>query len=326
MSKRKIIQEQIVFLDAGSVDFGDVLLEPLRKAGRLTVFQVTRPAEIFKRAKSADHVVVNKCRFDADLLKRLKNLKSIHLTATGTNNIDLVAAEKNRIAVTNVRDYCTDAVAQYTISAILNLAGNIFELDRRVRAGEWSRSRFFTVTPTGFQQVAGQTLGIIGYGAIGRRVARLARGLGMKIMIARIPGRCYSAGELKKRVLFSKVIRASDFMTIHAPLTKLTARLINRRVLHDMKPGSFLINTARGGIVHEKALDAALRSGRLGGAVLDVLEKEPPALNHPLLKTPRLILTPHASWSSLQARNRVIEEVALNIKAFCAHQKRNRVV
>jgi glycerate dehydrogenase len=176
------------------------------------------------------------------------------------------------------------------------------------------------------REIYGKKLGIIGYGAIGKRVSEIAKAFGMKVLISRIPARTYSKKEKMTRLSFNEVVRLSDVITIHAPLTPLTQGLISASVIRKIKKGAFLINMSRGGIVDEKALRSALESGHLGGAAADVLTEEPPPRNHVLLGAPNFLLTPHVAWASQEARARLIHEIALNIKAFQRGKRRNRVV
>lgn len=317
-------QDKIVFLDAGTVDYGDVSLDEIRKLGRLKTFFKTLPSEICDRVEGAAHVITNKCRIDADLLRSLKSVRCIHAAATGFNNIDVEMARKAGIGVTNVSGYSTESVVQFTFGFLLALAGNLEKYNRAAHDGRWSRSPFFMYADFTIREIHGKTLGIIGFGAIGRRVAEIAKAFGMKVLAARIPGRKHGAGE--RRVPFEKAVRQSDFLTIHAPLTDLTRGLINARVIRMMKKGAFLINMARGGIVDETALARALRTGHLAGAACDVLTVEPPPRSHVLMKAPNLLMTSHVAWASLEARTRLVHEIAMNIRAFQKGARRNRIV
>lgn len=318
-------QRRLVFLDAGTVDYGDLPLDLFKKYGAFKVFHATSAEQMPGRLKRAQIAITNKCRFPRELLNRLKNLHGIFVTATGTNNIDLKAAKENGIAVANVPGYSTQSVVQFTIGFILSLAGNLLRYNQVAHDGTWSRSQFFAYGAFPIKEVYGKKLGIIGYGAIGKTVAKIAQALGMQVMVSRIPGRRYSRKEAAGRYSFEQVIRQSDFVTIHAPLSSLTQNLINMRVLGKMKPGAFLINMARGGIVNEKALLKALRSGHLAGAATDVLTQEPPPKNHPLVGAPHLLMTPHVAWASIEARQRLVREVTMNIDSFLKGKKRNRV-
>ncbi len=317
-------KDRIVFLDAGSVDWGDLSLSELARLGDLTVYPQTESSKIEARSRGAQIIVTNKCRLTAKILSSLKHLKLICVAATGINNIDLDAARHLRIAVTNVPGYSTETVVQFTFSFLLSLACNLRNYDEAAHDGRWSQSRFFTLPSFPVREISGKVLGIVGYGKIGRRVAQAAKIFGMKVLVAQIPGRRYSAKEKKGRVSWGNFLRQSDFVTLHAPLTPLTQNLIDAKALGKMKKKSFLINMARGGLVNEKALDDALRSGHLAGAAADVLSEEPPPKNHLLLKVPNFILTPHVAWASREARARLVYEMALNIKAFRQGKRRNR--
>jgi len=322
---KEIPSDKIVFLDSGTLDFGDLSLKLFSTLGKLTLHSKSSPTQMKIRLKNATHVITNKCRFDAKLLNQLESVQSIHLAATGVNNVDLAAAKKNDIAITNVVGYSTDAVAQFTLALILALAGNLVNYDRGIKAGTWSRSPFFMWSKFHVSEVAGKTLTILGYGHIGRRVARLARALGMRILVCQVPGRRYPKTKLR-RVSLAEGLRRADYFTIHTPLSPLTEGLINAKSICTMKPSAYLINTARGGIVVEKELAQALKKGLIAGSAVDVLSSEPPPKNHPLLKAPNMLLTPHMAWATLEVRQRLVGEVFKNIKSFQAGKKRNRVV
>lgn len=316
---------EIVFLDAGTVQYGDISFGELESLGSFKSYPATLPRDIEKRVNGARVVLTNKCVFDAPLLSRLKTVRLIALAATGTNNIDLKAARRRGVAVANVSGYSTETVLERTFSFILALAGNLVKFNQASHDGSWSRSPFFTLPKFPIQEIYGKTLGIVGYGQIGKRVAQAARTFGMKVMVALLAGRSYSASEKIRRLPLETLLRRSDFVTLHAPLTPLTKNLINAESLGWMKRGSFLINMARGELVDEKALARALCSGHLAGGAADVLSKEPPPRNHFLLKSPNFLLTPHIAWASREARARLIHEMALNIQAFQKGRRRNRV-
>lgn len=313
----------MVFLDAGTVDYGDVSLGEIGKLGNLKTYFTTSPAQVVSRARNAEVVIVNKCVLSADLINALPKLRCIAVAATGVNNVDLEAAKKRGIAVVNVAGYSTESVAQCTLSFLLALAGKLFEHNQASHSGKWSRSPFFVLPDFPYRNVSGKVLGIVGYGNIGKRVAEMAQVFGMKIMPARIPGRSGSGG---KRYSLEETAKKADFLTIHAPLSPLTKNLIDEGILRKMKKTAYIINMARGGIVDEKALKAALQKGRIAGAALDVLAQEPPAAKHPLLGVKNLLLTPHVAWASVESRENLIREIALNLKMFISGKKRNRVV
>jgi len=319
-------KDLIIFPDAGTVNFGDLSLEALKPWGHCRFYSQTPPSKLYDRVRSASIVITNKCRFDRALLKRLPELRCIHLTATGVNNIDLDAAREFGVAVTNVPNYSTETMAQSTLALILALACDLIRMNDQSRNGKWSKSPFAMMVPVKVTEIKGKVLGVIGYGNIGRRVAALARAFGMKVLIGRIPGKKYSKKDIQQRDSFEKVIRESDFLTLHVPLTPLTRNLIHRSILRKMKHGSYIVNVARGGVVNELALREALDKGHLAGAAVDVLTEEPPPRNHILMKAPNLIMTPHALWASLDVRKRLVKEVALNMKAFYGKKRRNRIV
>lgn len=315
---------RIVFLDAGSIDYGDVSLAPLLRTGSVRIFHQTPPGLVAARCRGARIVITNKCRFDQKILSQLPDLQCLCITATGTNNVDLKAARRQGVAVTNVAGYSTESVAQLTIAFLLALALDLKNLTSAVEKGKWSQSPFFALVPTKITELSGKTLGILGYGRIGRRVAFLAKTFGMTVLVGRIPGRKYSG--TPPRISLNTLLKKSDFICLHAPLTPLTQDLIHEKQLRKMKKSAYLINMARGGLVNEKALAKALKRGYLAGAATDVLSEEPPKKNHILLGVPNLWVTPHIGWASREARENLIRELALNIKAFQQGKRRNRVV
>ncbi len=319
-------REKIVFLDAGTVDYGDLSFAEIKRLGEFKTHALTPAKGIAKRAVGATIVITNKCPFDKSLLARLKKTKLICLSATGTNNVDLEAARKRGIAVTNVSGYSTETVVQFTFAFLLALAGNLVKFNGASRDGRWSRSPLFTYSAFPIREIYGKVLGIVGYGKIGKRIHQVAKAFGMKVLVAKIPGRNYPSRQNPQRVPLGLLLRQSDFVSLHAPLSPLTKNLISPYTLRKMKKGAFLINMARGGLVDEKALARALRSGHLAGAATDVLTQEPPPRHHILLKAPNVLLTPHVAWASREARVRLIHEIALNIRAFQKGKKRNRVV
>lgn len=324
MALMKKAKEKIVFLDAGTLDYGDVSFKELHSLGKLKIYPKTPAPEILKRCQSASIVITNKCVFNKPILNRLKGLKLICIAATGTNNVDLKAARAAGIAVANVSGYSTESVVQCTFAFLLALAGNLLKFNQAAHDGRWSRSVFFTLADFPFHEINGKTLGIVGYGRIGKRVAQVAKAFGMKVLIAKIPGREYSI--LANRVPLDTLVQKSDFLTLHAPLSGITQNLINSRLLRKIKKDAYLINMARGGLVDEKALAHSLKSGRLAGAAADVLAQEPPPKNHVLLKAPHFLLTPHVAWASVEARKRLVHEIAQNIRAFQHGKIRNRIV
>lgn len=319
-------KSSIVLLDAGTLDYKDLSLDFFASLGSFKKYSRTSTAQIYNRVKSASHVITNKCVLDKNLLSRLDGLKAIHVAATGVNNIDLEAAAAKGIAVTNVAGYSTETVVQFTIGFILALAHNLVPYANAVRQGKWSGSPFFMWPGYPVVEVAGKTLCILGYGTIGRRVAQAAEALGMKVLVCKVPGRRYSKTESSGRISLAEGLRKADFFSVHTPLSALTKGLIDAKCIRTMKPGAFLINMARGGIIVEQDLVQALKQGIIAGAAADVAAVEPPSKTNPLLKAPRMLLTPHMAWASLESRQRLVREVFENIKSFEKGKNRNRVV
>jgi glycerate dehydrogenase len=274
-------------------------------------FATTAPEQTAERIKDADVVISNKVVLDRTLIANAKNLKLICACATGTNNIDLEAAKARHIPVRNVQGYAGASVPQHTLALILALATRWQQYHAAVMDGRWSRSPIFCLLDYPVMELAGKNLGIIGYGDLGRKVAQLGRALGMNILVAES-----SSGEKQQaRVPLKKLLAESDVISLHCPLSEQTEKLVNKEFLAAMKPGAFLVNTARGGLVDETALAGALTSGHLGGAALDVLSAEPPPHDHPLLAKdiPNLIITPHNAWISRESRQRLLDGVVHNI-------------
>ncbi len=306
---------RIVFLDSSTVDAGDVSFEPLAVLGELVLHPVTPPDLVRDRCQGADIVLTNKTAVDRDILSACPTVKLVAVTATGTNNVDLAAARDLGVRVTNVRGYSTESVAQHTLCLLLNLATNMHRLAREPEA--WARSPHFTRLDYPMEELAGRTLGIVGLGTIGSRVADLGRALGMRIIALGREGQPASSGDIH-RLPAAEFFPAADAVTLHCPLTPQTERLISADVLRSMKPAAFVINTGRGPLVDEDALLAALRDGTIAGAGLDVLSVEPPRPDHPLLAAnlPNLIVTPHTAWATTESRRRLLDGVARNLAAF----------
>ncbi len=320
-----------VILDLGSIDSGDLDLTPLDGVcARWTRYPSTRPGETAARIADADLVVSNKVPLGADQMAAAPGLRLICIAATGTNNVDLEAARDHGIAVTNVTGYATPSVVQHVLAIILGWATRLSDQQAAVRRGDWSQSEHFCLLDRDFggpiRELSGRRLGIVGYGELGRGVARAAEAFGMRVLIAERPGarRDPTSG----RVPLREVLPQVDVLSLHCPLTEATRNLVGAAELALMRPDALLINSARGGIVDETALAHALRAGRPGAAAVDTLGVEPPPPDHPLLAPdiPNLILTPHAAWASRESRQRLIEVVAANIAAFQAGDARNRVV
>ncbi|MCB1864537.1 MAG: D-2-hydroxyacid dehydrogenase [Chromatiales bacterium] len=314
-----------VFLDLGSVDAGDLELSRLRAAyPRWTLHASTFASETAARIAGARIVVTNKVVLDRAAIKAAPLLRLIAVTATGTNNIDLAAAAERGIAVVNLRAYATPAVVQHVLAVMLAFATRWQDYDRDVRAGAWSAATHFCMLDHPIGELAGRTLGIVGFGELGRGVARIAEAFGMQVLVAARPG---SADLPPGRVSLDELLRESHYVSLHCPLTAQTQGLIGAAAFARMRRDAVLINTARGAIVDAAALAVALRAGTIAGAAIDVLEREPPPADHPLLAPdiPNLILTPHTAWASREARQRAIDGTAANLRAFLAGTPENLV-
>jgi glycerate dehydrogenase len=316
---------QGVFLDLGSVDNGDLDTRKLdRSLPGWQWFDFTRADEVAERIRMADVVVTNKCVLDRQSLKQAGNLKLIAIAATGTNVVDLEAAVELGITVCNVRDYATGSVAQHVITLILNLVtAQPFYADR-VRRGEWSIGRQFSMHDQPIRELHELQLGVVGYGVLGKAVARLARKLDMNVLVAEHRGRAPRPDRLR----FKDMLRAADVISIHCPLNEETDGLFDQRTFRAMKSTAVLINTARGGIVVEEDLADALRTGEIAGAGVDTLSTEPPPADHPLLAAdiPNIIVTPHNAWASKAARQACLDQLATVINTFDHAVPVNRVV
>jgi glycerate dehydrogenase len=284
----------------------------------------TAPEQTANRIREADVVITNKVVLDADAFAAAPHLQLVCVAATGINNIDLDAAREHGVTVCNATGYGTPSVVQHTFALILALATRLPDYQAAVRAGEWSRSPFFCLLDFPITELAGKTLGVIGYGTLGQGVASIARAFGMQVRVAARPG---ATGIPVDRVAVEDLLEQADVLTLHCPLTDATRGLIGRAELERMKPDALLVNTARGGIVDEAALADALRAGAIGGAGMDVLTQEPPRDGNPLLADdiPNLIVTPHSAWGSHAARQRLVEQVADHIADFRAGRPGNVV-
>jgi len=313
-----------VILDLATIDRGDMDLTRIEAVcKRWAYHQQTSPEQLDARIGNADLLVSNKVVLNRKALETARP-KLVCIAATGTNNIDLDAARDLGIAVTNVTGYATPAVVQHVFALILAHATRLLDYRAAVRDGAWSRSDRFCLLDYPIRELAGRTLGIVGYGELGRGVAKVAETFGMQVLISARPGTEPGPG----RIALADLLPQVDVLSLHCPLTEQTRNLIGAPELALMKPDALLVNTARGGIVDEAALADALRHGPIGGAAVDVLATEPPREGNPLLASdlPNLILTPHTAWASREARQRLLDEVAANIEAFSNEERRNRLI
>ncbi len=320
-------QPSICFLDAATVDLGDINLDSLKRAGRYRGFYSGSREAVLQKSGSAQILISNKFYLGKAEFQRHPELRLICIAATGTNNVDLQAAARRGIAVCNVAGYSTPTVVEHTWMFLLALGHRLLEHHRSVEQGDWSRSPSFALLDFPYCDLEGKTLGILGYGTIGKRVGRIARVFGMKVLAARLPGRGYPKSD--RRPNLRTVLRRSDFVSLHCRLSPQTEQLINRNTLGWMKRGACLLNLSRGPVVDEAAVARALKSGSLAGYAADVLSREPPPKNHPLFAAaPRdkVLFTPHIAWASRESRQRLIDDIAKNIASFQRGKRRNRLI
>ena len=313
-----------VFLDFGTVSSGDLDTGPLeRVVPGIVIHEQTAQADVPARVAGFEAVFANKSVIDRAIITANPQLRLIALTATGVDNVDLAAAREQGVAVCNLRDYCTPSVVQHVFAMLLALTHRLADYDALVASGRWQQAGQFSVFPYPIRELQGRVFGIVGYGALGRAVAEVARAFGLRVEVANRPGGAAVAGRLDLDALLPEL----DVLSLHCPLTDATRGLISRDRLAHMKPDAVLINTARGALVDTQALAEALKAQRLGGAGIDVLEREPPSADHPLLdrSIPNLIVTPHIAWAARESRQRCIDELALIVESFLAGGHRNRV-
>ena len=313
-----------VFLDFGTVSNDDLDTAPLeRVVPGLVLHQQTAAEQVAERIAGFEVVVANKAIIGRAAIAAAPNLRLIALTATGVDNVDLAAARERGIAVCNLRDYCTQSVVQHVFALLLALTHRLHDYQSLVRAGGWQKAGQFSTFPFPIRELQGRVFGVVGYGTLGRAVAGTAAAFGMQVEIANRLG----GARLEGRTDLDTLQPQLDVLSLHCPLTDATRGLIGAGRLACMKPDAILINTARGALVDTAALAEALKKGRLGGAGIDVLEREPPLPGHPLLDPgiPNLILTPHIAWAAREARQRCLDELALNVAAFSEGRQRNRV-
>lgn len=306
---------QIVLLDGYASNPGDLTWEPLKAMGEVTVYDRTQPSEVVERAHDAEIIVTNKVTLTRQTLEQLPNLRLICVLATGYNTIDTLAARDLGITVCNVPAYSTDSVAQMVFAQILNMTNRVAHYARQTREGRWSAAPDFCYWDLPVSELAGKTLGIVGLGHIGAKVASIAREFGMDVFAFTSKNSTDLPDYIQKTTL-EGLFGVSDILTLHCPLTPDTHELINARTLARMKHGALLVNTGRGPLVNEADVAAALASGQLGGYGADVMCSEPPAADNPLFAQPNAFITPHIAWASVEARQRLLNATFDNIRAF----------
>lgn len=315
---------KIVILDGYSVNPGDLSWEELKECGDLTVYDRTNTEDILKRTKNADAILTNKVVISSEIINKLPNLKYIGVLATGYNVVDIEAAKKRGITVTNVPAYSTNSVVQMTFAHILNLTNRVAHYAHENRKGKWSASPDFCYWDTNLGEIAGKTLGVVGLGNIGYKVACIARDFGMDVFACTSKNSADLPDGIQK-VTFNGLLGISDILTLHCPLTPQTKEMINKDTLSQMKRGALLINTGRGALVNDKDVAQALCEGQLGGYGADVMTQEPPKPDNPLLSAPNAYLTPHIAWATLEARKRLVSIASANVAAFVQGSPKNVV-
>ncbi|WP_196000539.1 D-2-hydroxyacid dehydrogenase [Clostridium sp. 1001271B_151109_B4] len=316
--------KKIVILDGKTL--GDISIEKLKEIGEVKYYEATDESEVSERIKDANIILTNKVVLNKNNMKYAKKLEFIAETATGFNNIDINYAKEHKIGVANVAGYSTNAVVQHTFASALALLDQVVYYDRYVKSGEYSKSRSFTCLNKPYYEIENKVWGIIGLGAIGSKVGKIAEAFGAEVIYYSTSGK-NSSSEFKK-VSFEELLEKSDIISIHAPLNENTKGLINYEALSKMKGSSILINMGRGSIIVEKDLARAIEEDEIRGAALDVYEMEPVSEDNVLLSIKnkdKLLLSPHIAWASIEARERLFNEIIENIKAFYNGEERNRV-
>jgi len=316
---------KIIVLDGFALNPGDLSWNILRNMGECRIFDRTKPEEVFDRIQDADIIITNKVVIDKLLIDRLPALKYIGVTATGYNVVDVQAASSRNIVVTNIPAYSTESVAQLVFSHILNVANRIELHANSVKEGEWTRNPDFSYWQSPQMELAGKTIGIVGFGRIGRKVAEIALAFGMKVIFqnrsqkADIP-----EGIVQKNI--SEVFAESDFVSLNCPLSAENSAFVNQSLLKTMKTTAVLVNTGRGGLINETDLAEALNSGQIAAACLDVLSTEPPLPENPLISARNCFITPHIAWATIEARQRLMNITGDNLNCFLSGSPQNVVM
>jgi glycerate dehydrogenase len=316
---------RITVLDGYTLNPGDLSWDPLMQFGECRIYDRTPPEEVVSRGAGSEIILTNKTVVSRVSMEKLSHLRYIGVLATGYNIVDVPAAKERNITVTNVPGYASSSVAQMVFAHLLNLTQGLGRHTQSVRQGKWTASKDFCFWETPLIELAGMTLGIVGYGQIGRATAQLAKAFGMHVIVADRPGKTLPVEQGIRQVSVIDLFRLSDVVSLHCPLTPETKNLVNEELLSAMKPSALLINTSRGPLIDEPVLARALNEGRVAGAGLDVLSAEPPPPDHPLVLARNCFITPHIAWATREARARLIAVVIGNIEAFLAGRPRNCV-
>ncbi|HPG41777.1 MAG TPA: D-2-hydroxyacid dehydrogenase [bacterium] len=315
----------LVVLDGYTLNPGDLSWDKLQELATCVIYDRTAPGEIIDRCREADIVLLNKVPFSAGTIAALPQLKFINVMATGFNIVDIDAAAKRKIPVANVPAYSTNSVAQLVFAHILNFTHRVAHHAHNTAYGRWSANKDFSYWDYPLIELAGQTLGILGFGKIGRTVATIASAFGMNIIYYDITGPQEDLPGIRRVYTLEELFQQSDILSLHCPLTKDTEKIVNKEHLHLMKKTALLINTSRGQLIDEDALAEALMSGRIAGVGLDVLCQEPPAFENMLLSARNCYITPHFAWATTAARQRLMDAITGNVRAFLAGKPQNVV-
>ncbi|MBA4410802.1 MAG: glycerate dehydrogenase [Odoribacter sp.] len=315
---------KIVVLDGFALNPGDLSWERLIDLGDCHIFDRTKPEEMFERISDSEVIITNKVVIDKELISRLPKLKYIGVTATGYNVVDVKVASQRFIVVTNIPAYSTDSVAQLVFSHILNVANRVELHANSVKAGDWTINPDFAYWKTPQIELAGKTLGIVGFGRIGRRVAEIAIAFGMKVIFQNRSLKVDTPEGIVQKNM-EEVFAESDFVSLNCPLTQENSAFVNMELLQTMKATAILINTGRGGLINEADLAKALNSGLIAGACLDVLSTEPPSKDNPLISAKNCFITPHIAWATFEARQRLMNITVENLKYYLSGNPKNVV-
>ena len=306
---------KIIVLDGYGLNPGDLSWDELEQTGDLTVYPRTTREETISRCRGAQIVLTNKVEMDADIIRSLPELRYVGVLATGYNVVDIQAAKLHGVTVTNIPSYSSDSVAQMTFAHLLNMTNRVEHYARQNKDKRWSHNPDFVYWDTPLHELAGKTMGIIGLGNIGMRVARIAQCLGMDVF-AMTSKNASDLPQGIQKTTFEGLLAVSDVLSLHCPLTEDTREIINARSLSHMKHGALIINTGRGPLVNEYDVAEALKSGQLGGYGTDVMCQEPPSEDNPLFTAPNAYVTPHIAWATEEARARLMDIAVGNVKAF----------
>jgi len=315
---------KIVELDGYAANPGDLSWETIQALGEFKLYDRTAPKDIVNRAKDAEIILVNKVNITKEIIEQLPKLKYIGVLATGYNVVDIDAAKAHGIVVTNIPAYSTDSVAQMTFAHILNLTNRVEHYAQLNREGKWSHNSDFCYWDTPLREISGKTLGIVGLGNIGCKVAKIARDFGMDVFAFTSKNSADLPEGIQKTTL-EGLFAVSDILSLHCPLTADTFEMINKATLNKMKKGALLINTGRGQLINDADVAEALENGQLGGYGADVMCAEPPSEDNPLFAQPNAFITPHIAWATKEARSRLLAICADNIKAFIEGHPQNVV-